>query len=248
MKRSALVALVALTLAAGTAPAMGHHYGSCGFQFGFYHYPPPGAAPSAGYSYSYASPGYSYAPTAGYSYASPGYSYASPGYSYAPTAGYAPAMAPSGGCSGGGYAPGYGLSYGAAPGYGYPYSNPQAGVFPFPGLGFGGGSLIEAIRGIKEIAKEFEGGRSDSATREEIQKLRDEVKSLRSDMTNISKDDIQKLRDEVARVRRDFDTAKFPADLDKRLGDLKKEQQETNLQLQKVDKFLKDKFPNEYPK
>src|SRR5262245_50752376 len=123
MKRSALVAVFALTLVAGPALAGHSHYGSCGFQIGFYHYPPPGAAPSAGYSYSYASPG----------------------YSYAPTAGYAPAMAPYGGCSGGGYSPGYGFSFGAAPGYGYTYGNPQAGMFPFPGLGFGGGSFLEAI-------------------------------------------------------------------------------------------------------
>jgi hypothetical protein len=235
MKQSALVAVVTLSLAAGTASAWGPHYGSCGFQMGFYHYPPPGAAPSAGYSYSYASPGYSYAPVAGYSYASPG-------YSYAPSPGYAPSY----GCSGGGYAPGYGLSYGAAPSFGYSYSMPQQGLFPFPGSGFGGGSLLDAIRGIKEIAKELDGGRSDYATKDDVQKLRDEVKSLRSDMTNISKEDIQKLRDEVGRVRRDFDTVKVPADLDRRLGDLQRQQQDTALQMQRVEKFLKDKFKDEY--
>ncbi len=211
-----------VVLAAPTARA-GGHYGSFGFQMGLYHYPPPGGyAPAAGGSHhrAYSAPAYGYAPAAGYA----------PMMMMAPAAGcsgagYAPMMAPAG-CSGSGYsapaygyaAPAYGYGY-AAPGYGYAAPQAQAGFLPY---GAGGG-ILDALRALKEIRDtfdDFRGGskdRGDSATKDEVTKLRSEVESLRRDLTTLKvpenldlrleqiRNDQEKLKLDLATLRRDFD-------------------------------------------
>jgi hypothetical protein len=233
MNRFALVAAGLLSLYSGTADARYPHYGSVGVQFGFYKYPPPGAFPVVGAGY---------APSAAPIYSSAGYGYASPGYAPAPAmapsggcygggAGYSPAMAPSVGCYGG-------AGYGYAPGAGY--GAPAAGMFPFaiPGALGAGGGFLETVRTIREVAKELNVGGSDSALKADVEKLRDEVKALRNDIGSISKDEISKLRDEVRNLRSDLTVLKVPAALDERLAELKKEQQKSNLEIQKIIKAL----------
>jgi len=229
MKRLVIVAAIVLTVSAGTARAKYPHYGSTGIQFGCYKYPPPGNA-YVGASVSGYSPGYSYA--------APNYGYGVPNYGYGTTQ-----YAPSGGCFGSGFGygqSGYGLVPGAGAGYGFGYGGSQAGVFPFPGFGGGGaGGILETIRVIKEITKELDGGfKTDSATKEEIQKLRDDVAKLRTDIGSISKEEVQKLRDEVRNLRSDLSVLKVPGALDDRLAELKVEQQKTNLEVQKLAKEI----------
>ncbi len=192
--------LAVVVVATPGAKAGGYYFG---VQFG--HQPRAHAHHQRAYS---APATYGYAPAAGYA----------PMVMMAPAAGcsgagFAPMMAPSGGCYGSGVAygyaaPGYGYT---APGYGYGCAAPQSGVLSMIG---GAGGIVETIRALKEIRDTFDdlrgGGKQDTATKEELAKLRTEVEGIRKDITLLN----------------------VPANLDLRLEAIRNEQQKMSLELQ----------------